>query len=595
MPEEKKGHLRFLKNPLFWLALIILVGGFLRTYHFSDWLHFELDQSRDARVVNDAYAENGGNILDLPLLGPRAAGTYLRLGPGFYYMEYLSSVIFGKDIVGMVAFIPLLSILAIPLIYLFLRRGFPRTISLALTALSAVSVFLVVYARFGWNPNPLPFFLILGFYALLRSADADERRKSLWFALSAFSLALATQLHFVAFMGLPVIVAVFLAFVRPRIPWKGWVAAFSLILFLYVPVIINDIEAQGANSKEFIQAVFGKSEGGDRTPLSKLYEMLPANSFGHALVLTGDGELDLPSLRTRGPGFSFSCDERCHSVMEESVGMAVLFVLSVLALLYRTWKESPGPRRNFFILASVWLFVSFTLFFPVVYDLAPRFFLFTAPLSFVLAGAFLVESTRLFGKYRIFRIAFWAAIAAIASLNLFYAYQRADEIDRSMTESVRSPKDRILKEKVRVPLALQYRIVDFMQDESERTGYPVYMRSEPEYRRALKYHMDLRGMENGVLGLGSIYRQGLYYLIIRNDSDHEDAVDKYLLQYDLARKVRFGTLTLIEFVPKPESIQAEREVFDKTDVKENTKKAPRYTWREILERRQENFVEDTDE
>ena len=70
----------------FGLALIIALGFFLRSYHFTDWLHFELDQARDARVV-DAALEGGPG--ELPLLGPKAGGTFLRLGPAFYYLQYL--------------------------------------------------------------------------------------------------------------------------------------------------------------------------------------------------------------------------------------------------------------------------------------------------------------------------------------------------------------------------------------------------------------------------------------------------------------------------------------------------------------------------
>ncbi len=73
------------KQAIFLLAAIILVGVFLRAYNFSDWLHFELDQARDARVIDEGLK---GSFLDLPLLGPKAAGTALRLPPGFYYLEY---------------------------------------------------------------------------------------------------------------------------------------------------------------------------------------------------------------------------------------------------------------------------------------------------------------------------------------------------------------------------------------------------------------------------------------------------------------------------------------------------------------------------
>jgi len=157
----RKAPYQYFFYAAFFLALA--AGIFFRTYHFSDWLHFELDQARDAGLVSEA-AEGG--ISELPLLGPRAQGTFLRLGPAFYYLSYLSAKIFGNSPAGIARGIWTLSILALPLLYLYLRRYFNEKITLALAALASVSVFLVVYSRFAWNPNALVFFVPLSFYAL---------------------------------------------------------------------------------------------------------------------------------------------------------------------------------------------------------------------------------------------------------------------------------------------------------------------------------------------------------------------------------------------------------------------------------------------
>ena len=83
------------KKRYFYIAFlaVLFLGAFLRFYHFADWLHFELDQSRDAKVIDLAIKEGPGA---LPLLGPKAAGSFLRLGPAFYYFKYLSALAFGN-------------------------------------------------------------------------------------------------------------------------------------------------------------------------------------------------------------------------------------------------------------------------------------------------------------------------------------------------------------------------------------------------------------------------------------------------------------------------------------------------------------------
>ena len=170
------------------LSLIILLGTFLRLYHFSDWLHFELDQSRDAKVIDLALEEGIGN---LPLLGPKAAGSFLRLGPAFYYFQYLSALVFGWTPSGMALIMVFFGIGTIPLFYFLIKRYFANRLSLALTLLFSVSLFLVMYSRFSWNPNALPFFVLLTFLSMLRSVDPEEKKKGRWLVVFFIALVLS--------------------------------------------------------------------------------------------------------------------------------------------------------------------------------------------------------------------------------------------------------------------------------------------------------------------------------------------------------------------------------------------------------------------
>ena len=105
----------------------------------------------------------------------------------------------------------------------------------------------------------------------------------------------------------------------------------------------------------------------------------------------------------------------------------------------------------------------------------------------------------------------------------------------------------------------------------------------PQHRRALKYLMEKRGIENAVLGFDGIYRQGVYYLILRAQSDLEDALKKYKVNYTIGKTATFGTLVTIELYPKLEAIIAERQDFSKPKPSDS-KAPPRYTWREFFQR-----------
>ena len=131
------------------LAVIILVGIFLRAYNFHDWLEFRNDQSRDAFLVRDVIDGN----LAWPLLGPKMSFTgtlynsdeanAFHLGPMYYYFQIISAKIFG-DYPDKLAYPDLLfSILSIPLLYFFLNIYFSRKLSLSLTGLYAISDYFI--------------------------------------------------------------------------------------------------------------------------------------------------------------------------------------------------------------------------------------------------------------------------------------------------------------------------------------------------------------------------------------------------------------------------------------------------------------------
>lgn len=575
MSEERKPfHSRFSK-PILILIAILAFGGFLRLYHFSDWLHFELDQARDARVIDEALSGGPG---ELTLLGMKAGGTSLRLGPGFYYLQYLSGLVFGATPQGIAMIVPILSVASIGVFYLFARRFFGMSVSLALALLFSVSEYLVVYGRFAWNPNPLPFFSLLGFYALLRSVSPDERRPGRWFVLSAFAIGFATHLHFLAFLSLPVVAALFLLVRRPRFSWKAWAAAIAAFFVFYIPVVLNEIETGGANSKAFLSAITEKSSKTTRTAPEKLIRNITEHGLGYLAVLTGveDGGFADVDLR-RGGGLRIECDARCQDgKVAGSVSMAT-FALSLLAASFLWFRIRDRKRSDVLLLSGIWFLIVFSVLFPLAYGFSPRFFLAAAPIPFLLLG-FLFEGARAMLPGR--KSVMWVGVVILAvfvALNIFGIAERFRQSSIASTEAVDTPADRILKEKIRVPLQLQMKIVDYLEARSIKSRYPVYLRSEPEYHRALRYLLGKRGVPGDGISFSNIYEDGIYVLILRSGSDLYDGMKKYLEKYDVVEKHSFGTLTMIEFRPKPSAITAKQSDFP-VEIEED--ESSRYTWRE---------------
>jgi len=564
------------------LALIVVLGAFLRLYHLSDWLHFELDQARDAKVITSAIE---GGIGNLPLLGPRAGGTFLRLGPGFYYVEYIGALIFGNTPGGLTVPIALLSIASIAVLYVLMRRYFETKLSLALALLFSVSVFFVLYGRFAWNPNPLPFFLLCGFYALLKAVDTDEPYRERWFVASALLLSFATQLHFLAFVALPFIVVVFLSIKRVRFSWRAWVMAMCTVLLLYVPMILNEVITGGANSQEFLAAVQGKSNKSQHTIAEQFIRNTTNQAEGYWVILSGYEDSSMGQFVSTGLiDFELTCNDNCHKHLIASLTALMIFIGGTILLIWNTWKETDVRKKDFLILAIAWFGSCFVLFTPLSYDFSPRFFLLTAPFPFLFIGLIVDFLKKHCTQHAWISSVLWVLLSTLVFSNLFYVSHRFDALRRASSEYFEIAPDRILKEKTRVTLEQQERVLDYMQSFQKENGYPIYMFSEPEHRRALKYLMERRGMQNDVVGFsGGVYSQGNHFLVFRTGSNHTKTLNKkYTDVYTVIEKVEFGTLTIIRLQPKTEMITGERQIFE--EKAQSTASAPgvpeRYTWSE---------------
>lgn len=531
------------------------------------------------RVIDRAIV---GDAFDLPLLGPKAGGTALRLPPMFYSLEYGSALLFGDTPQGVACLVLVLSVASVAVFYFFLRRYFSWKITLGITLLFAVSEFFVMYGRFAWNPNFLPFFTLCGMYALLRAVDREDARRGYWFFGAVCMLGIAMQFHFLAFLALPIIAVAFLVLRRAKFSWKIWTAALCIGFVLYLPMFLNETETGFANSRAFLAAVTEKSGKEDHTLAEKFVRNVSEHALYGMVITTGFERGRFPSI-TLENGFDWKCDARCDTGKWYGIAAVLILVASLLILIFLWVRESERRKSDFLLLSGIWFFVTFLLFVPLSYGIAPRFFLLSGPLFFVFIGVLFVAIQKVFGGRSLGRQVIFVLLIGGVFLNLSSLFTRFDEMNRSQTEAVDSPPDRILKERIRVTYAAQKNIVEFLAARSAETGFPVYMWSEPQHRRALKYLLERRGVKNAVLGVDGVYRQGVYYLVLRAQSDLDDALKKYREKYTVGETTHFGTLVAIELFPKPEAIGGEKQDFS-LPKPIDMGALPRYTWREFLYR-----------
>ncbi|EKE16362.1 MAG: hypothetical protein ACD_11C00019G0006 [uncultured bacterium] len=466
-------------------AVIIVGAFFARTYEFKDWLYFKMDQGRDAQLIS--HAVNEGAAM-LPLLGPRAGATdvdngFLRLGPIYYYFQYLSGVIFNSTSPEVFAYPDLFfSMLAIILLYYFARLYFSQNISLLIMAMYAFSFLIIEYSRFAWNPNPLQFFVLLTFFALLKFFNAQENRAKLgWLALWSLALAIGSQLHFFGFFvlvgvsGLCILLrSEFwkkenLAIILSKNYFKK-IAAYALVFvavfsFIYTPVIVSDVMRKGENSKNFIQALSSKPT--DKPFVDKVVKNFTENTKYYTIITTS----------------FFTVGKAENSLMSVIFTLALL-VIGVFLTIRALGKEQERIKKDFLVLLFVWIGIFFILTIPVSFQLRPRFFILVFAIPFILAGIIFDFFQEKFPQRATYLITIVFVI--IFGSNVYGTLAWFGEQKNSQIKDVEVDRTIILKTKDGVTLGQLQKAVDFMYAERKEQNM-VYYYVKPEHTQPIKY------------------------------------------------------------------------------------------------------------
>lgn len=577
-------NIDFLKNKYFWIFVTFFaLGIFLRSYNFVPWIHLELDQARDATLINESL---DGGFMNLPLLGPRAAGSFLRLGPISYYIDYIFSLPINNAVVGSALATLFFSIASMIVFFFFLRRYFTKNISLAVGAIFATSLFLITYSRFAWNPNLLPFFIIFFFLAILKATDIEnEKKQGRWLLISAFIFGILSQLHFLAMIVVFIATVIFLIFKRPKIKMLFWIGSVAIVLFLNLPLIINDIKSGGDNIKQLTGTVEEKSESKASYDLvEKVIKNYSESSLSYWTIISGSQSAELPRIATelKARKLEIECKEDCRNNLSLGIVGAIFFALGIIILIIESIIEKEPQKKDFLVLNLILFLVSFGIFTLLAYDLSPRFFLIIIPLPFVFWGLIIYELSRLIRVNNLV----WAVAIIFVAFNLYFTIQFFNQLASAKNEMIDVGKDKILRQKTRVTLEQQELIVDYIEGVYKKNNYAVFYHGQSEFHRAFAYLLDKRNIPRDGISMGEDHttcRKGNYFLIIRSQSDKKN-FSEFFTSFAVIEEKKFGTLTVYHLMPRVAIINCETPDQSKfrTYKDEGGAVAKRYTWKEVF-------------
>ncbi len=555
------------KWELLFLITICAIGIAFRAYNHDKWLHFEVDQTWDYHIVSNAVT---GGISNLPLLGPTAGGgRALRLGPAFYYMEYVSALLFGNTPAGHSMTVLIFSILTLPLFYVFIRRYFSVLISSGLLSVFAVSLYLILYARFSWSPNVLPFLILLTFYALLRCVSKNEKHPRIWFLIMVLMASISTQIHFNAFFTIPAIVISFLFIKRPRFNFKTWGLAIAIVILLYSPMIANEIKTSGENSKFFVEKI-GKGESHRKNFAEKAFLITQYHTYEYFLILSGNDQINGVSTPD-GYTLGMTCKTTCFSRLPVRITALLYFLVGVFLLIRKTKKEPAGQRKDFLILSSLWLVFSFLYFYAIFSSniLFPRFFLVVSPLAFILLGLILENIKPEKNKQRL--SFFIIIIASFSVSNIIKDFNYLNGLrNATTTESSAKMKD-VFPTNSRVTLQQEQLVTNYIASKYIDNTYPVYLACDHEYEPSFWYFLNQKGIKYYTPFLipvekNSVYEQANYFSIYRTNQINKNQLKKISDDFLIVEKKELGSLTVFYLNPRRERITATRQAEDTKQI-----------------------------
>lgn len=384
-----KGYIEKIPLRIWILVLIILVGIFLRTYNFRDWLVFNPDQARDAKIVGEVL--NGEK--SWLILGPEAGNNRFDLGPWFYHLEIVSAKIFGNTPDKMAYPDLFFSILSIPLFYVFLKKYFRTNLSLALTGLYSISFFAITYSRFAWNPNSIPFFVLLFLLGILQLVEPDKKKKFWGAAMVGSGIGVGMQLHILLLFIMPAVVvcAIFYLFLK-KYSIRPLFAKIGIILLLVFATNVGQIafEAKNGiwNTRKFVKELVTSTKNNETK------KNLPATLFCQAqanlyiVSSLGVGEkcnFSVAYQKFLGQKNFFSNPNNTNDITFIFLGIA--FLLGGYALLFYFWKNEKNESRKYF-LAVMGIFgaTTFAATYPVIDQVETRYYIVSFFLPFIFLG-----------------------------------------------------------------------------------------------------------------------------------------------------------------------------------------------------------------
>jgi 4-amino-4-deoxy-L-arabinose transferase-like glycosyltransferase len=184
------------KKETFLLLIIVGFALFTRLYKISDYMTFLGDEGRDALIVKRMIVDH-----KFTLLGPTASVGGFYLGPIYYYIMAPFLLLFRLDPTGPAVMVAIFGVLTVFLLFKTAKEFLSPNAAILVSLLYTFSPTVINYSRSSWNPNIMPFFVLLLIYCLIRATKTNNLKYTF---VAGLSFGVIIQSHYIGLVMLPI-------------------------------------------------------------------------------------------------------------------------------------------------------------------------------------------------------------------------------------------------------------------------------------------------------------------------------------------------------------------------------------------------------
>lgn len=366
------------------LYIILGISTFLHFFRIQT-TEFDFDQANLFQLAHDAIAHGL-----IPLSSNQASVGVLH-APFFIYILLPAAALSSNPLGGAIT-VAIFSTIAAILTYWFAYRYFGRLTAIVAGLLNATAYVPLKYSNSIWQPDILPFFMILFLFAIFRGAV--EHRKG-WFFPAIALMAITYQLHPSSIVGLCALLIVTLILAPQTVRWRDIPLATGVIILLFFPYALLEITDHFADIKGLLSFVHLKSHNDIQALNFYQNLILPFNEIQptwmtllgwciQLLLLMG---LTIAIIRL------FQLRQQGHVLATEHTGISNRWL--------QLWNQLRfDPERVSCLLLLVWQIIPFVNLIHHSIDLHMQYLLLFLPGPFILIGLALDKLAHLVKHFR---------------------------------------------------------------------------------------------------------------------------------------------------------------------------------------------------